>query len=186
MWKHSSKAAHHLNKWHSCESKGSSPAQLRGSAAEGGERPAGVPTCGVMVMSLLLSVVPAMVWSSQGSMNTTRPSLVLGTIMPTARRWYQQGGVVNVQPGASMGGAGGRCLTRPQEQVDVSAHFTEGMRTQGLIGLTKSGGSLACTRCCKNAHLAGPGNQPLVVARHTPAGPTVLRRVVVWQRDVDP
>jgi len=27
-------------------------------------------------------VVPAMVASSQGSMNTTRPSLVLGTIMP--------------------------------------------------------------------------------------------------------
>lgn len=43
-------------------------------------------TWGVMVMSEELSVVPAMVWSSQGSMNTTLPSLVLGTIMPTADR----------------------------------------------------------------------------------------------------
>ena len=41
-------------------------------------------TWGRMVMSVEESVVPAMVCSSQGSMNTTRPSLVLGTIMPTA------------------------------------------------------------------------------------------------------
>lgn len=49
-----------------------------------GKRRRRPPTCGRMVTVVSLSVVPAMVWSSQGSMNTTRPSLVLGTIMPTA------------------------------------------------------------------------------------------------------
>jgi hypothetical protein len=51
-----------------------------------------------MVMSEEESVVPAMVCSSHGSINTTRPSLVFGTIIPTVGQrasWNAKGNVVS-------------------------------------------------------------------------------------------